>query len=733
MNKTFIKVLSVAAIGLLGISLSACGKKDDNNVISDMTEYVTEYVEMEARSGENTYSSSFSLNGDYLTYLKAEYSSVETEDGFYESNDTYNLISKNIVTGEEIIIPINFGESSNVYPGEFRMTKDGIYVGTVMEYSEDYEEVNAYLVNLDKKGTVTKKENISEKIKADNIYINKMIAVNDGLVLGTGQDIYKIDFDGNLIGKISTNNYINSISSSPSGKVYVNIDGNQGMEIKTINDKFSDFDKTIPVEGWGSVYAADDENLLYCTYSGLQLINVNTNEKKSLFSWINVDVDSTNFDNVIMNEDGSFTVLYYDYENGKYEIVKIREALESEKGKKETLVLGTYYLDSDVRRSIVKYNRNNSSARIKVVEYMNDDTISYEDSLKKFTADLGNGAFDLVDLSTNNSIGKYTKALEPLDNYISKGIDKSKCFESVLEACTYDGKIYAMPKSFSITTLGISKKHADEIGSWTIKDLVALRNKYSEKTFIERGTQSQALYLAISGSFDSFVDQKTGKCSFDSEEFKDALEFAKSFKMDDDNYDYDFDSWGAIKTDDILLFNIYLNSLDYIQLYETLADGGIEIIGYPSKDGGKHIVNAYAALSICAKSKHKDMAWEFIKSFVDEDGSEYGRGSFNIYKDKTDAVMKKAMEKEIGPDGTEISTMSWGNGHTDVELYAATQKHVDMAYEVIEKATSSEGLDDEVVQIILEECQPYFNNQKSVEETVKVIQSRVNIFLQERN
>lgn len=730
MKKTFIKVLSIAAIGLLGISLSACGKKDDE-VKLDTTEYVTEYVEVEARSGENSYSSSFSINGDYLTYLKAEYSSFEGEEDSYESNETFKLISKNVKTGEEKQIPIKISESTNAYPGEFRMTKDGSFVGTVMEYSEDFEEVNSFLVNLDGNGSIIKKTNISDSIKADNLYINSLILVNDGLVLGTGQDIYKIDFDGKLIGKISTSNYINSISTTPSGKVFVCIDGNQGMNIKSINDKFTDFDQTIDVEGWGSAYGADDENILYCTYRGLQQININTNEKKDLFSWIDVDVDSTNFDSVVKNDDGSLTAMYYDYENGKYEIIKIREALDSEKGSKETIVLGTYYIDSDVRRSIVKFNRTNSNARIKVIEYMNDDTISYEDSLKKFTADLGNGVFDLVDLSSSNSIGKYTKALEPLDNYITKDLDKNEYFEKVLDACSYNGKIYAMPKTFSVTTLAISKKHADEIGSWTIKDLVALRKKYGDKTFMERGTQSQALYLALLGSFDTFVDENAGKCNFDSEDFKEALEFAKTFKADD-NFDYDFDSWGAIKTDDILLFDVYLNSLEYIQIFETLADGGIEIIGYPSNEGGKHIINAYSALSITSKSKHKDLAWEFIKSFVNEDEGSYGRDLFNVHKAKTDAIMKKAMEKELDIEGNEVSKMSWGNGQTSVDLYAATQEQVDMAYEVIEKASSSEGMDDEVVQIILEECQPYFNNQKSVEETVKVIQSRVNIFLQER-
>lgn len=737
MKKTFIKILSIVAIGILGISLTACGKKDDNTEdkvdYTDYTEYKSEFTTINLLSGDNTYSTGYSLSGDFLSYIEVSSSSIEVDGDTFETNNTYNLIKKNIKTGEESSYSLDFGQFGEyVYPSDFKMCEDGSFVGFVMSYSDDYEKSITYFLKIDSEGNIINSADVNNIFSSDFGYVNEMEIVSDGIVLSTGNSIVKIDFEGKKTGEIQLSSYVESISKTSNGKIVVCMDGDKGMQIKTLNDKCTDFERSIDVSGWGSAYGGKDDTIFYSKNKGLQVIDLKTGEAKDLFNWIDVDITETYFDSISCSEDGSFTVAYENYQDQTYNIVRIREALDSEKGTKKILTFGVAYLDSDLRSAVVKFNRSSDTTRISVVEYLNDDNIQYNDAIKNFGANLTNGKYDLVCLE-GMSYAQYAKALEPLDSYIEKDLNKNDYFENVLNACSVDGKIYGMPKSFYVSTMAISNKYKNETGSWTLDDLIALRKKYPDKDFFSYSYQTQALYYAMMGSFDRFVDNQKGTCNFDSEEFKKVLEFAKTFKDDDAPRDEDYDDWGAIKNGDILLFNIGLNSLSELQLYNSLCPEGITLIGYPSEEGGKHIVETNTAVSISSKSKNKELAWEFIKSLLEYDNTQYRDASFDIQKDKTDAIMKKAMEKEIGPDGKEMSTMSWGNGYTTVDLYAATQQEVDMAYAAINAAKASGSMNSDAIDIILEECKAFFKGKKSADETAKVIQSRVSIMLAEQN
>ena len=75
--------------------------------------------------------------------------------------------------------------------------------------------------------------------------------------------------------------------------------------------------------------------------------------------------------------------------------------------------------------------------------------------------------------------------------------------------------------------------------------------------------------------------------------------------------------------------------------------------------------------------------------------------------------------------------MNLGSDDVTVEVYASSQEQTDRVLEMIESAQSGERMDQEILSIILEETSGYFEDQKSLESVIDVIQNRVQLYLNE--
>lgn len=65
----------------------------------------------------------------------------------------------------------------------------------------------------------------------------------------------------------------------------------------------------------------------------------------------------------------------------------------------------------------------------------------------------------------------------------------------------------------------------------------------------------------------------------------------------------------------------------------------------------------------------------------------------------------------------------------ETAYYAATQEEVDAVEKLIFSIAKSETVNQEVLNIIMEEADAYFNGQKSLDEVVGIMQNRVQLYL----
>ncbi len=181
--------------------------------------------------------------------------------------------------------------------------------------------------------------------------------------------------------------------------------------------------------------------------------------------------------------------------------------------------------------------------------------------------------------------------------------------------------------------------------------------------------------------------------------------------------------------------------------YYTFAalDHDIRFVGFPREDGSSgSAFTASVTLCITTACKDKAGAWAFIRSALSE---EYQKNLWNfpILRSAFDAMAGKAMTQEYQTDangsqvldenGDPIPISSGGMSYGDepmIELYAVTQEQYDTVMELIESTTNFLDYDQSVLSIITEEAAGYLAGDRSVEEASRLIQSRVNLYIQEQ-
>lgn len=129
-----------------------------------------------------------------------------------------------------------------------------------------------------------------------------------------------------------------------------------------------------------------------------------------------------------------------------------------------------------------------------------------------------------------------------------------------------------------------------------------------------------------------------------------------------------------------------ISSVADYQIQRELFGGDIGLIGYPTAQGSGTAANFWGTqLAINALSSNQEAAWEFVKYFVLHG---YTGNGFPLVKEQLEKVLAEAMQK--------------------------MQRYM------------------EIQDIIDEEAQAYFREQKSLEDTAAIIQSRVTLYLEEQ-
>ncbi len=576
-----------------------------------------------------------------------------------------------------------------------------------------------------------------------------------------GKQVSKTDFDKD-IGKDKVG-YIDSMYGNGAGKLLVQAysDGDTiTLEVDPQSGKAQQIETDADILKKHYTYFEGNE---YClTSDGIKKLNASGEEEDFImFDDCNINRNESNGGNILAATENGAVLACTGFQSDNYfeqapTVIYTFEKADSNpnEGKKVLKVanLNTTFSYNEAEGLRV-FNETNKDCFAKVVTYDVDD---YKDSKTKGNSENdsieeGKGKAQLanalaVELMSGDGpdviLGAADYAelfnedyLVDLTTYIGgdNGLDTSKYFTNIIDASKEDGKLFYMPNAFVFSGIVCDKT--------TIPSGAVGFTLDQYKTFVSDTCNGEDPYTLDSTRLEFFEEClsncheamiKDGKANFDQQEFRDLANFFKdSIPEHVDNGDEDL-VYG-MPEDGKNAYVATIGSLPALAMYSRFG-ANTTVVGLPSSDGKGPSVYISDSVSISAKSENKDGAWEFVKTMSSDEVLQYADAN-PLNKEALDAKLKEA--EKFNTDYYNLITEASDTPISDEELPMYGLYNPDSglpeSYKAsIESVSSITTCDNEIMSIVIEEIQPFFEGQKDLDSVIEIINNRAQTVLDER-
>lgn len=700
--------------------------------------YVPEYMVLELGAGEEPYMAK--VSGDSLYYISRQYGDVVEESR--RSVCEYSLAEHQIV--RRAPVGQSYGDISN-----FSVAADGsIYVLDFASEDGSNSGMEMWLLAFDPQGQQRWTVNLWKEVSIRSADIAPAVDAQGRLYLPADDKIVLFEADGSLAGQVflPESRRATSIGTDIDGRVYIisvnrNGDDYQLAEI--------DFEKQVLGESRGN-YPVNRQKELIPDREGGFLVNAgdevcrydpDTETADFLFSWLDCDISSQSIVTIAPGaEEGIQAVLY---ENGVGEVVSLTRRDVLSIPEKTELVIGTQVIWPELENAVTSFNRRSSQYHVTIRDYGSQYVGSStweDDAITALNLDLVS-AHDCPDLLVlaNLNVEAYARngVFEDLGPWLdeSEELKREDYVENILDNYTYDGHLISVPHSVSLSTLSGNRQRVGDDPGWTLEEMMECVTANADVEPFGVTYNQWVLRVCMRLGKSAFVDLEHAQCHFDSKEFQSLLRFAASYP-DYPNQNYIGPVSGIMK-DKVLLNDLAISAFQDIQLYETMYDGEMTLIGYPTAngEGSGCLFSTENAYAVTSRSEHKEAAWEFLEFCLCKD-VEKGLPT------RREELLKKATAVEyfkdsqgwviLGLDG--LPALKYDRMNYDgwqYEYHAVTKEEIATLLYLMDTARLSTDMDNALWKIIFEEAVPCFQGQKTVEDAAAAIQSRASLYLQE--
>ncbi len=719
------------------------GAVTDDDLLGDMDDIFGEDTPVSNEESSNESEASDS-ESDTMTY-------EELEKKYADYKDSMTLRKYDLETGENTTLFEVDSNSTNIT--DYSIDKDGniIVFSSIYNFDEATGKSDAKYVfdYYSATGEKTKTVDVTDalQVNPEENYIDRFQYIDGDryLVNKEGEGILVVNSEGKLDGTIKFDDYVEGFVVDNEGKIVASCYGEESayyakadVETYEIEEKI----ESIIPEGSYASYTLINGNGLYPFLlkdsTGLYTYDYDSKSVTEIVKWIDCGVVGDELESVVPLEDGRIFCEGRD-NMGNTNVGLIVEGTQTSGSEKQIIKIMSAYTDSDVQKKIVEFNKTSSDYKVELVTFDNDS-----DPITKINNEITAGNIpDIIDV---NAID--------LDNYISKGImeeldsymaadevfNEDYYVDGFLDAIKSDGKLYYLSSYFEIVSLvGRGSELEKYKDGWDTKALMEYYNSKPEGTsLVSRDTKTAVAYLFLFNDFNRYIDWNTGEVKFDSEEFRQALEFCNSFKPDSELDMADINTYKDISEGKILFNEAYITSTEEIQLNNKLFNNDALYIGYPCKEGSGTYLSTRNAYGICAGSENKEGAWEVLKYIMTPNNSsdmDYMMNPLPASSKEFEAMIKRdsTTEKYTDENGVEITPREGSMSYEDyeVKIEPATEEEVQLLRDMIKNANGSYSYMSNTSNIIIDDIMAYFEGKKNLDETIKIIQDKMSKYVNE--
>ena len=591
-------------------------------------------------------------------------------------------------------------------------------------------------------GTLLLEEDVSQWLDMGDEYIQSMKADKDNnLYLLTENNIYVVDRDGNLAGQIALKQLAENLIRTGDGAVFAGFTSESGYTLRQIDPEEPAFSKEYhtTLSYYSSFFIDGDETWDFYYSMGEMLYGYDLDDavSKEVVDWVSGNVNTNFVGDIRMLPGDRFLAIYGDATWEEPHGLYLFEKMDPKDVKiKETITFTTLYPDEGAKTEAYRFNKSQDKYRVVVKDYSFSED-PYLDMYKDLKA---GRCGDIVDLSGTASekyvnMGLFEDLYEWMED--DPDVKKDDFAEHLLKVMETDGKLYHVSPTVGINVLVAGATDTDAKNALTFARIGQMEEG-GAKAFYQESKMS-VLSNLVEMNYEEYVDWQNGQCHFDGDVFLKALEYANSYPAEVVWDETTVDMTTKIRRGDILFAQVYSASVADVQLYEKMFQGDIVLTGAPSERYAGPAMSMNRDLAICSASEHKKGAWEFLKRFL---AREYASGQIvddmlpvPIRKDSMEDMIKRYTATEPYTDdfGNDITPVSyeWGYEELTMQVSPLTEKQMSVFTDAVERVDHKYVYDSDIMTIITEETEGYFEGEISAKQAADQIQKRVSVYMED--
>ncbi len=647
------------------------------------------------------------------------------------------------------------------YYGDNLVVLDSVFALTCTKYDDATQLQTEYLILISRENGST-----LQKIPLDDLLGEPddaiwstfhMDGVGSRLVLARDSSVVSVDVTAeDLVMSKASSTVKGSVDSLglSGGRMIAVVENNSRkpttVEVDLESAKTSDAPEILGDNGLNPnnrFYFGSGHELLYGDENGL--VALDGGNAVELMNWVNSGVSFAGIQGFLPIDDDEFMSYIFSTATGHAGLYHLTLGDASEVSEK--IVINVTYLEdgrNTIPNAALLFNESQSKYHIQCNSYETSDGEIFDGFDR---AILSGEIGDMVVLrSDGEDWRKYADAGLFVDLYTlmdgDATFDVGDMFGCVKEPFEIDGKLHTIVPKFTIRTLTGKAENLPEV--WDTAAAVELAKSLPDTSSLLRGmTQYTATEnLLMLGGASEFIDNESATCSFDSDEFVALLEYIASLPTEVDG-EIDYASNAEYVDDEWILCDERIGCFaEYMRAVTRFGEDETRFVGYPSGvDGeiGAAVIIPSELLAISATSEHRDGAWEFAKFLmsptcvVDEmRGMRYIPG----LRSSLDAWYEsEKLYQYYFPYGSNNYDMEWSapvpenRREGDGVAMELTDEVIAGFVELVDGIKVSAALPTKVEEIIREEVEVFLASAKSAEDTAKLIQSRVGIYLSEKS
>lgn len=387
-----------------------------------------------------------------------------------------------------------------------------------------------------------------------------------------------------------------------------------------------------------------------------------------------------------------------------------------------------WYNDSDVKSAAISYSTEHPDCQVAYETDWDNQEGFYERIMAQMAVGQGPDILfvhseDMDRLSARGLLADLSDVLEE--------DTRRQLFAGVLTAGVRSDKLVGLPASVS----GISMVTVDgnwQEDSWKYAQVLELWQKRKGQgawRFLpQRWSQEDMLnYLVLCNLVDSpFVDWENGTCDFENDLFRQMLQMIGEHSVQEHT---NLKLEEEYETARQVMDGVYLADVMYsmeIPVFVSIMEsyeGNARLVGLPTESGNGNILNCYGFVVVNAQTEHWEEAADFLRHMY---GKEFQSANprYLLRKDVLRENMEPANEAD---ESYETFTLTG----TRVPLKKDGSSYVEDYIAFLDSCRAKNRSTEDVENIIKEETSGYFQNIQNLDNTVRAIQNRVQLYLNE--